>query len=133
MMKKASVLSNRGPRRKQTANGPNTPSSEERVDTTDDFQIETVQPQPVKMQHHHDNRRKPSKEEAALTSKNYRLAKELVSNGCLLSFCVSCGSIQAKLLLCLGKRLAQLWFVRFTPVIYCRVIYGYGTVRSARM
>lgn len=79
MMKKAASLSKRGPRRKQTTrNGPTQAANEESANN--DFQIDTPQPPPIEMQQsQHYHRRKPSAEEAALTSKNYRLAKELVS------------------------------------------------------
>ena len=79
MMKKAASLSKRGPRRKQTPrNGPAPAANEESANN--DFEIDTPQPPPIEMQqNHHYHRRKPSAEEAALTSKNYRLAKELVS------------------------------------------------------
>lgn len=76
MRKATAGLTKRGSRKKQPpANGGPVEPNEERP-----YVVPLVEQAAPEMIQHHQvvNRRKPSAEEAALTTKNYRLAKELV-------------------------------------------------------
>lgn len=75
MRKAASLGGIRGSRKKQQPPAPPEPKENRPHVVSNNIPMEPSYPPAMEMQQH---RKKPTSEETALTSKNYRLAKELV-------------------------------------------------------